>query len=148
MAFHFSLKALLRLRESLEIAELRRLQAMAADVIHARMAVESLDARIAADRRQAVVAAAGGISGAELHFSALREAAYRERRSMLLKKLAELERARQEQLLRYKKARQKREILENLRNRQLTAYQTEQTRREQQQIDELFLMRRNVDEDQ
>ena len=63
-------------------------------------------------------------------------------RSELLKKLSELEQKRKEQQARYVQARMQREILSNLYKRQLAEYQLDQSRREQQRIDELFLIRR------
>jgi flagellar export protein FliJ len=142
MAFRFTLKAVLRVRESLEKAELQRLQAIASQVAGTRAEIESLDAGMETVRRQAREAVAVGVSGAELQFDALRETAYQGRRAALLKKLEELEQLRRAQQQRYTQARQQREILSNLRQRQLAAYQFEQLRREQQQADELFLIRR------
>ena len=53
-----------------------------------------------------------------------------------------LEIARIERQKRYTEARQQREILSNLRERQLNVYNLILARREQQQLDELFLIRR------
>ena len=142
MAFRFTLKTMLRLRESLERAELQLLQAIAAHVVRVRAEIESLDARAEEARRQLLRDASGGISGAELRFGALREAAWQELRSGLQEKLAELEKLRRAQQMRYKEARQRREILSNLRERQYEAYRLEQSRREQKLVDELFVIRR------
>jgi len=143
MPFRFSLSSLLRLRESLEKNELQRLQTIVAQLARVRAEIDSLDAQIEAWRRQVLEQASVGISGAELHIAALGESARLERRAELLAKRNELERARQEQQARYNQARQRREILSNLRERQLSTYLHEQSRREQQQIDELFLIRRS-----
>lgn len=144
MAFRFSLQALLRVRQSLEKAELQRLQIIAAHAVRVRAAIESVDAEQQAAKRSMIEAAAAGISGAELRFEALRDAAFAERRAALVKKLAEIEKLRREQQARYLRVRQQREILSELRERQFAAYRAEQARREQQQIDELFLIRRGV----
>lgn len=143
MPFHFTLSSLLRLRESFEKIELQRLQTVAAQVAQVSAEIDSIDGEIEASRRQVLEQASAGISGAELHIAALGDSARRERRAALLTKRDELERARQEQQARYTEARRQREILSNLRQRQLSAYQREQSRREQQQIDELFLIRRS-----
>lgn len=148
MAFHFTLKTLLRLRESLEKCEQQRLRVISAQVVHARAEIELLDARIEADWQQTFKVVATGISGAELRFDALRENACRERRDMLVKKLEELEQERRNQQMRCTEARQKREILTNLRDRRLAAYHLEELRREQQLIDELFLVRRGASRDE
>jgi flagellar export protein FliJ len=142
MAFHFSLKALLRLRESVEKAELLRLQTIAAQAVQLRLEIESIDSEIKTRRQELLDQTASGISGAELHLAALSEAARQQRRTQMLNKLNEVEQLRKKQQLRYTHAHQQREILSNLRERQLSVYVREQARREQQQIDELFLIRR------
>lgn len=141
MPFHFALSSLLRLRESLEKAELQRLQIIAAQLAQVRVEIDSVDAEIEASRRQMLEQASVEISGAELHIAVLSDSVRQEHRMGLLERRDELEKARQEQQIRYNEARQRREILSNLRQRQLSAYQREQARREQQQIDELFLIR-------
>jgi len=143
MAFHFALLTILRLRESLEKQELQRLQKLVADLAQIRAEIESVDQRIEAARREVVEQVSTGISGAELHAAALSEFALLQLRANLIAKREELERARKDQQARYNHARQCREILSNLRDRQLAAYQHEQNRREQRLTDELFLMRRS-----
>jgi len=142
MPFRFTLKALLRLRETSERTELDKLRAIAAQIIRAKAEIELLDDDSDAERRKMLDEAAKGITGAELHLEVLREEAYRARRSALVKEVKELEIARIERQKRYTEARQQREILSNLRERQLTAYNLILARREQQQLDELFLIRR------
>ncbi len=143
MPFHFSLKALLRLRESVEKAELQRLRMIAAQALQLRTEIESLEGEIHAKRQELLEQAAAGISGAELHLAALSEFVHQQRRTEMLTKLRELERARKKQQVRYTEARQQREILSNLRQRQLSVYLREEARREQQRVDELFLIRRS-----
>jgi len=142
MAFHFTLKAILRLREALEKAELDRLRMIATQVIHLRDEIESLDREAGEEHRKMLAAAAQGITGAELRFAALCESIYRQRHSTLLQKLNDLELERQKCLNRYAEVRKQREILSNFRERKLTEYNIGHARREQQQVDELFLMRR------
>ena len=144
MPFHFTLAPLLRLRESLEKAELQRLRMIAMHVAQVRVEIESLDCEIEGARRQLLEQTATGISGAELQIAALLEASRHEYRIRLVAKLYELERARQKQQARYTEVRQQREIVSNLRERQLSAYQREQARRDQQQVDEFFLIRRGA----
>jgi flagellar export protein FliJ len=144
MPFHFTLGPLLRLRESLEKAELQRLRMMAMQVAQVRVEIESLDCEIEAARRQLLEQTATGISGAELNMAALLEASRREQRLRLVAKLDVLEQARRKQQSRYTEVRQQREIVSNLRKRQLSAYQREQARHDQQQADEFFLIRRGA----
>jgi flagellar export protein FliJ len=144
MPFHFTLAPLLRLRESLEKAELQRLRMMAMQVDQARVEIESLDCEIETARRQLLEETATGISGAELNMAALLEASRREYRLRLVAKIDVLEQARRKQQSRYTEVRQQREIVSNLRKRQLSAYQREQARHDQQQVDEFFLIRRGA----
>jgi flagellar export protein FliJ len=144
MPFHFTLAPLLRLRESLEKAELQRLRMMAMQVDQARVEIESLDCEIETARRQLLEETATGISGAELNMAALLEASRREYRLRLVAKFDVLEQARRKQQSRYTEVRQQREIVSNLRKRQLSAYQREQARHDQQQVDEFFLIRRGA----
>ena len=142
MPFQFTLPALLRLRESFEKMELQRLQAIAAQLMKIRAEIELIDAETDTARRDIVEQSLSGISGAELHVALASEEVRHLRRLMLVTKQAEAQEAHKAQMLRYKEARQRREILSNLRERQLSAYEREQARREQQRIDELFLIRR------
>ena len=141
MAFHFTLKGLLRLRLSLERAELQKLQALAAAVAAARAEIESLEKEMEARRLAFAAVLAGGLTAAEWHFEIAREASLLALRAELLKKLADLEEKRKQQQARYMQALRQREILSNLRERQLDAYELEESRREQQRVDELFLIR-------
>jgi flagellar export protein FliJ len=144
MPFRFTLQGLLRVRETQERAELQGLQALAAQVAAARAAIAALDAAAEQARRAVWEEASSGISGAELHFSAARESARLERRRALHAQLQEREQAQKTQLARYLQARQKRETLAHLRDQQLAAYEREQARQSQRQIDELFLVRQTA----
>lgn len=142
MAFHFTLKGLLRLRQSLEQAELQKLQAIAADVARARTEIDSVEnERDAARRNTFDVLVSEGLTAAELHFEMAREVTLEALLSELWKKLAELEEKRKQQQVRYVNAHMQREILSSLRERQLAQYELEESRRTQQRIDELFLIR-------
>ena len=141
MAFVFPLQGVLRVRELQERSELQRLQALAAQLAGVRAEIVSLEAEAEQIRRVVWQEASAGISGAELHFSAARESASLERRRLLQTKLQELERAQQAQMQRYLQARQKKETIAHLREEQLAAWELEQSRRTQRQLDELFLVR-------
>jgi flagellar export protein FliJ len=142
MAFHFNLNGLLRLRESLERAELQRLHAVAAAVASARTDVEALEKELEAARwRTFDHVSTAGMTGAELHFDIIRDSAWQARRAQLVKKLLDLEQKRKEQQSRFLQARMQREILSNLYDRQLAEYELDQSRRTQQRVDELFLIR-------
>jgi flagellar export protein FliJ len=125
MPFRFTLKAVLRLREIMEKSELHKLQAVAAQIVRAKAEIESLDADSNLGRRKMQDEAVKGITGADLHFEALREQSYRERRSLLAKEIQKLELARTECQKRYMETRRKREILSNLQERQRAIYDLE-----------------------
>jgi flagellar export protein FliJ len=141
MAFAFPLQGVLRVRELQERSELQRLQTLAAQVAAVRAEIVSLEAEAEQIRRGVWQEASAGISGAELHFSTSRESASLERRRLLQTKLQELERAQQAQMQRYLQVRRKKETIAHLREEQLAAYELEQSRRAQRQLDELFLVR-------
>jgi flagellar export protein FliJ len=141
VSFVFSLRALLRVREIREETELRKLQALLSRISAARAEISALEEALETDRRNVRTAALGGLSAAEWHFHNVHDLLQRDRRNALLAKLRELESAVRAQQERYRLARQQREILSNLRERQLAAYNLEESRRAQRQMDELFLLR-------
>jgi flagellar biosynthesis chaperone FliJ len=59
-------------------------------------------------------------------------------------RISELEEQRLNQIQAYRKARQNREMFESLRSRKFEIYRQLLSRREQQELDDLFLMRRNL----
>jgi flagellar export protein FliJ len=144
MPFTFSLQPILRLHASYERLERLRLLAIAAEIVRAReeisaVARESIAARVSTQTKMRA-----GVSGAELHFELMSENMRVERQRMLGARLAELEKRERVQRQAYRLARQKREILTNLRERKWDEYRREQARREQQRLDELFLLHRGV----
>jgi len=139
MAFLFPLESVRRLRRSLEKQEEQRLLAIAANLVKARAALERLDAERGEARRMALRAMESGASGALLNFELVCEAAYSAARQKIVQQIVDLERLRHAQIGIYRRARQQREILDNLREQRLAEYTLEAARREQQRMDELFL---------
>jgi len=144
MPFRFPLHAVLRMRESLEKAELQKLRICAAEVTGVRAEIESLNAEITSAQRALSEQTVEGISGAELQWGTVTDELRKEKLTRLQAKLNDLELARRKQQQKYGEARRQREILSNLRDREYSAYQLEMSKREQQQIDELFLIRGSV----
>jgi|HubBroStandDraft_6_1064221.scaffolds.fasta_scaffold01600_10 flagellar export protein FliJ len=142
MAFHFSLQPVLRLRASYERLERMRLLALVAAIVRVRQKREALDkeSRDAGVRTRERLAA--GMAGGEMQFEIACEKLRSEYKHALEIQARDLDRAQKKQRQAYQMARQKREILENLRERRLEAYRREESRREQQRIDELFLLLR------
>jgi flagellar export protein FliJ len=82
-----------------------------------------------------------GTSGSELQFENARSESVTAARRSLKAHISELEQQRLKQVEVYMKARQSREILENLRDTKFEVYRQMLSRREQQELDALFLMR-------
>lgn len=144
MPFVFPLETVRRLRLSLETQEERRLLAIAANLAQARHSLEALEDERLALRREEQREMETGAPGATLKFGVLREESLEAERQRVLQHIADLERLREEQVRVYRQARQKREILDSLRERRLSDYKTEEARREQARMDEFFLASREA----
>lgn len=141
MAFRFSLQPILRLRASLERIEQLRMLLLAAQIARVEGEIVSLVENISAERRRRLSSLTEGVSAAELHFEGAREKTRANQIRALRELLDGFRRQHEKQRLVYQAARQKREILENLRKRRFEEYRREQLRREQQRLDEAFLLR-------
>jgi len=85
-----------------------------------------------------------GLAGVELQLEASCEKLRADRKQALEARLEDLSQKHEKQRVIYLNTRQKREILENLRDRKWEDYRREQNRREQQQVDEMHLLHRAV----
>jgi flagellar export protein FliJ len=141
MPFRYPLQSVLRLRHSVERQEEQNLFAAAAAAAKLRAVLEQLESNHLEQKNEAFQEMSTGSSGAVLQFGAACEAAFEQARKSLLLKLADAEQKRAERLQSYLFARQKRETLEGLRNRQAEAYVLDASRLEQQSTDEAFLTR-------
>jgi flagellar export protein FliJ len=141
MAFHFPLESVLHYRQSLEHQQELRLRAANQQVARARHFVEQLDARLQQLKIRQSQESSAGTSGAELRFSNLCEATLRQQHQALMGELKRLQNLRDEQQKIFQQARRERETFEILRDQQLHEYKRESARREQWQLDDLFLMR-------
>jgi flagellar export protein FliJ len=143
MAFRYPLQSLLRLRESIEHQEEQRLFAAASAVVQIRTKLEELER----ERMRTHVAAwqelDRGTFGATLQFVEACDSAASQTSAKLRLELVEAERRRLEQLHSYQKARQKRQMFEGLRDQQKASYDLERAHRDQELVDEAFLMRRH-----
>jgi len=140
MAFHFPLQALLHYRESCERREFLRLEIVSRELTIAREQAEAAKR----DRERALEdytkKLAGGMTASELSFELACDRVRLSRLAACQQQALKLEELRQRQLQVFQKAQQQRKILENLRDRQLAGYRLVQNRREQQQVDERFLI--------
>ena len=142
MPFHFSLQPILKLRKSYERLERLRLLGIVAMIVKLRDEAAALEKESGDARRRLQQTLGTGLAGVEIHLEVACEKLRADRRRALEARLAELAQKHEKQRLIYLAARQKREILENLRDRQWDDYRREQDRREQQQLDELYLLHR------
>lgn len=142
MAFRFSLQTILRLRESYERLERMRLLALTAAMGQLKLEIHALDEESAEAQKRMREKLSGGLSGAEMQFETACEKLRAEHRTALEEKLRAAEKMHAKQQTAYRLARQKRRILENLRERRLDEYKREQARREQQQLDEIHSIHR------
>jgi flagellar export protein FliJ len=145
MAFRFSLRPILRLRASYERLERLRLLALAAAIVRVREEIAALTRESQGARRRMNEGLALGVMGAEIQFDTVCERFRTDRKQALATQLEELEGQQERQRVAYRAARQKREILENLRERQWNEYRLKQARREQAGLDELHLLGRRTD---
>ncbi len=142
MAFHFTLAAVLRYRQSLEEREELRLHGLLVRrATWSRELEQSRDARLqlrTAIHRPLQQAA---IAAAEIQFAVAQLHGLEGQQALLESRLRKLESEIAQQTARYRQERQKRELLESLREVQWREYRVRQQRREQAMLDELHLLR-------
>ena len=142
MPFQFSLAGVLKFRESTEQREYLALERIHQEVVHMEARLRQIEEwrQAAAQRREADLAE--GIPSIHLQGDFQQELSLEQQRDAFQGKLQELKAKRQIHLKAYQKARQKREVIAELRTRQENAYDREQAKRQQNLIDDLFLSRR------
>lgn len=140
MAFRYRLEALLRLQRSVEHQEENRLLACAARVAGLNAELRAWEALRRARINTVWSDSAQGTPGIFLQFAAEWDDAACQREKEIHEKLKVAHAERQKQMQVYREARQKREILEGLKERQESAFTTEQLRRLQQGLDEAHLL--------
>jgi len=148
MAFDFPLEAILRLRRGLERMERLKVEALASEQARARNELENITQQFVTDRRQFLERIRQETCGSELQFEAMRAERVEAAQHRLKSRISELEQLRLNQVVAFTKARQNREVLENLRDKKFDIYTQELIRREQQGMDDLFLMRLNLNREE
>ena len=141
MAFRFSLDAVLRFRESVEHSEETALLLIVRQMVEAEQELQRVEAEQARIRGQREKDLALTLPAAHLVDIAERELELKGRADGLRVRLQQLETQRLAQLTVYQAARQDRQVLTELRERQRHAYQWEQKRQEQKTLDDMFLAR-------
>jgi flagellar export protein FliJ len=128
---------------SREKFERLRLETIAAKIQRLRREIEAVEQASRDDRRNTADALSEGMTASQLQFAALCIDGQRRFRALMEKQVAELVKQHESQRKVFDHARRQRETLENLRSRKLEEYRTEEARQAQQEMDELFLIRRN-----
>lgn len=141
MSFTYRLEVLLRLQRSLEHQEENRLLACVARIARLNTELQSWEAARFARKRRIMEELQAGATGAVLQTAADWDLAARRKQADIRKQMEAAEQMRLQQMLVYREARQKREVLDGLRERQQMAYNLEEVRRSQQTLDEMYLVR-------
>jgi len=141
MAFHFPLEAVLRLRRGQERMERLKLEAIASEQARVRAQLESLTQQFIESRRLFLQQMGQEKLGSELQFEDARTELVAAAQRSLKQRILQLEQQRLKQIEAYTKAHRDREVLDKLRERKFEVYRQELSRHEQQQLDDLFLMR-------
>jgi len=144
MPFRFSLRAVLRCRESFERRERQRLQVIIREAVKAQQQREQakLERTNALSLLQKKLQQS--MTAVEMQFELACDRARVRRIAACNDQVTKLEDLRRRQLELFRHAQQQRKILENLRDRQLAAYRLVQARRTQQQLDDRFLITQHV----
>jgi flagellar export protein FliJ len=141
MAFHFPLQAVFHFRQSVEHQQELRLRAANQQVAKVRHGIEQIDERLRLMQAREAQELQAGTTAAELRFALGWEASLRQLRQETERELARWEKLRDQQQRIFQQARRERETFESLRDQQLCDYQRDAARREQRQLDDLFLLR-------
>jgi len=141
MPFAYRLEVLLRLQRSIEHQEENRLLACVARVAKLKTELQNWEAARMARKRRIMEELEAGAAGVVLQLAADWDATARRRQSEIRKQIEAAEQSRLDQMRVYREARQKRDVLDGLRERQQTEYNQEEVRKLQQSLDEMYLVR-------
>ena len=143
MPFRFPLAAVLLVRENAEQREERVLQKIQQEMAQVSHQIDALDAEIADVHGARDRAMVEPIPAFQLHSILLRAEDAAKQRKPLQEKLASLLEDRNRQMKIYQAARRDHEALTNMLQKQREAYEQEQTRNAQKQLDDIFISRRH-----
>lgn len=141
MAFHFTLETLLRYRRNQKEQEQRVLRAIHSNLAALRHRLEQLRRERLDSRRLLNAQLQRGASSGRLSEQQSSEELLNRAERALLEQIEKFERARQMQQRRFEASWRSCQIIENLRERQLTEWRIAQEHREQQRLDEVAILR-------
>lgn len=142
MAFRFALESVLRLRVSYERQEQARLELATQHLYAAREKCAALKKEQSALEANFRTTMASSMDASELHSYLSSKLGLEVAEAEAAHAEADASKLWNEQRTKFLRARQDREVIASIRLRQHQEYVVEQNRREQQQIDDLFAMRR------
>ncbi len=140
MPFAYRLEVLLRLQRSLERQEENRLLACVARLAQLKSQLQIWEQARFERKRRTVEELQTGAKGIVLQLAAEWDVAARRKQTEIRKQVEAAEQLRLQQMQIYRKARQKREVLDDLRDRQKTVHDQEELRQMQRTLDETFLI--------
>jgi flagellar export protein FliJ len=143
MAFRFPLAAVLLVREHAEKREERALQKIQFELSLVTRQVEELSAEIAGTHDAREQALQEPIPAFELQSFHSHTLAAAEKKKKLLHRLQTLDQERKVQMKIYQAAHRERETLTDMLDKQQDAYEQEQVRSQQKQLDDIFMARRH-----
>ncbi len=141
MPFRFPLATVLNLRENLEQKEARLLERRYVELSAAQGRLWEAEQNIVRAQEERAHQLSQGIPAFQLQLALSEETRLKQLRDDWQGKLQEAQTHLREQIEIYKRARQQRDTMEELRKRQAEDFQREQLKSEQQERDELHLMR-------
>jgi flagellar export protein FliJ len=142
MSFRFVLAPLLHLRQSIERQRTLQLQEANLQVSRAQETLAKLERSLSDSAQSESTGLIAGCTAAELQFASVLRENMQHFRQELLSDIRKLELLRQQAAGAYHQAYREREVLESLRARQRRAYQQEQLRRQQKELDAAYLLQR------
>ena len=146
MPFNFQLATVLKFRQGMEQREYIALERIQHEIVSTAAQLEQLETARQLAVRGTDSNLRKGTPAILLQTDLDQEQALEQEKKKLRIRLGELDNQKTQRLKQYEIARQKREVLEELRNRQFESFTREQAKREQAQIDDMFLASRHRDE--
>lgn len=142
MAFQFSLESVLRYRKGIERREYLALERIHQEITSLEMEVGRLEMERKELLQTREVELERGTSAFELQCLCSAEHELDQHQKALASKVQATNARKQQQMGTYTEARQKHELLGSVRERHLQSYQREETRQQQNAVDDLSLSRR------
>jgi flagellar FliJ protein len=141
MPFRFSLAAVLRLRQTVEERDKLALEQIQHEIVQLTQLLEQIDVEKNKDAQTRQQELTSGIPAAHVVAVEADRQRLEQTQKQLQQQLVELRAVREKRLLLYQDSRRKREVMSELRSQQWETYETEESRRQQKVLDDIFLSR-------